>query len=432
MDRTSSSDEPVTLEDSPALQGEIVAFTGTLASMTHQQASEFVRAHGGSAGNHVSRQTTMLVVGQEGWPLDADGTVSRKLQQVDEWNDSGLNIRLVSESEWLHLIGLDERIEDVHRIYTPAMLSSLLRIPVSLIRRWERLGLIRPVRRVFRLPYFDFQEVTSVRKLSELLACGVEPEELERQLGRMRHLLDGTERSIAQLNILVRDSRIVYRDRFGLVQPATGQRLLDFEPSLDPASPDAGGADAATVLFHENADEIRDDHRMQWTAGHWFDEGCRLSDLDEAQAAVEAFRLSLTTAGRLDLAGSHGEPLDTSEVNFHLAEALYRTGNINGAIERYYGAIEQDANFLEAWTQLGCLLCETDQNDAALEAFRIALEIHPEYPDANLHVADLLASMGRTREAVPHWKTYLAFDLRGPWADRARQRLDEALAPQPT
>ncbi len=64
---------------SPPLQGERVSFTGTLASMTHRQAQQLVAEHGGAAMPHVSRQLTILVIGEEGWPLEQDGRASQKL-----------------------------------------------------------------------------------------------------------------------------------------------------------------------------------------------------------------------------------------------------------------------------------------------------------------------------------------------------------------
>ena len=107
-----------------------MAFTGTLAAMTHAQAGEVVRQHGGEATDHVSRQTTMLVVGEEGWPLDDDGQVSVKLREVEEWNQSGGSTRIVEEADFLHLVGLSETRDEVRRLYTPAMLSNLLDMPV--------------------------------------------------------------------------------------------------------------------------------------------------------------------------------------------------------------------------------------------------------------------------------------------------------------
>ena len=65
-----SNEEAPRLEaGSSCLRGDRVSFTGTLASMTHRQAHELVAQHGGEATAHVSKQTTMLVVGEEGWPL---------------------------------------------------------------------------------------------------------------------------------------------------------------------------------------------------------------------------------------------------------------------------------------------------------------------------------------------------------------------------
>ncbi|MEO1996231.1 MAG: MerR family DNA-binding transcriptional regulator, partial [Planctomycetaceae bacterium] len=138
--------------NSPCLQGEHVTFTGTLASMTHRQASILAEEHGGTAAHHVSGLTTMLVIGEEGWPLEIDGQPSRKLVQVRCLEEQGQSVRVLTESEWLHLIGLNQGRHDVQRNYTPAMLSRLLGVPVNQIRSWERHGLIRPVRRVYRLP----------------------------------------------------------------------------------------------------------------------------------------------------------------------------------------------------------------------------------------------------------------------------------------
>ena len=148
----------------------------------------------------------------------------------------------------------------------------------------------------------------------------------------------------------------------------------------------------------------------------WFHEGCRLLDDNQASEAVEAFRMCLM------------ENSGDSETNFFLAEALYRLGNTPGALERYYAAVEADRDYIESWTQIGCVHAEQEEFDSALDAFKIALEVHPDYPEAHLHRAEVLHQLGRTAEAVSHWQAYLKFVDRGPWADNARQRLAEAEA----
>ncbi|MEM1061635.1 MAG: BRCT domain-containing protein, partial [Planctomycetota bacterium] len=105
------------------LDGEVVAFTGVLASMTHEQAGRLVTRHGGDVSQQVTTRTTILVVGEEGWPLEADGRPSVKFRRAMELGDDGP--RVLAESEWLAAVGYVRRGEDVRRDYTPAMLSQL-------------------------------------------------------------------------------------------------------------------------------------------------------------------------------------------------------------------------------------------------------------------------------------------------------------------
>ena len=197
----------VNLVSSPPLADECVTFTGTLASMVHREASALVETYGGRAVHSVSRAVTMLVVGEEGWPLEDNGTASQKLIHATELIAEGAEIRIVAESDWLHLIGLNERRDEIQRSYTPAMLSRLLDLPVGIIRRWARIGLIRAVRRVCRLPYFDYREVASAQRLAKLLEEGVTSEVLEKSLAQLSSTLVGTDRSLAQLNLLAQDER---------------------------------------------------------------------------------------------------------------------------------------------------------------------------------------------------------------------------------
>lgn len=419
----SARQTPVNLvRGSPCLQGERVAFTGTLASMTHRYAHGLVERNGGTATSHVSKQTTMLVVGEEGWPLEEDGQPSVKWQQVERLRQEGHETRIVRESEWLHLLGLEQREQNIHRLYTPAMLSKTLDVPVHVIRSWERAGLIRAERRVFRLPYFDFQEVAGARRLSELLAAGIPRAEIEKSLGRLKTVLSGLDRPLVQLDILTRGTHVLCRDKVGLLEPASGQRLLDFESeTAETGETESATAKPVLETVNEPADES-ETLRMQArplqhkdkTSEGWYHQGCHLLEENEPAGAAQAFRLCLM------------ETPSDPEVHFYLAEALYRNGNLAAALERYYSAVENDHDYIEAWTQLGCLHAELGQAEDALSAFDIALQLHSDYPDAVWHKAEVLSQTGRSDMALPLWRQYLQFDSRGPWAEIARQRLAEA------
>ena len=413
---------PADLESSPCLQGERVAFTGILASMTHQQACDLVGENGGSSSVHVSRQVTMLVVGEEGWPLDEEGKASVKLEQAVELINSGVPLQILKESEWLRLLGLEHRERDVHRLFTPAMLQQKLSIPVGVVRRWERLGLIVPVQRMFRLPYFDFQEVAAVRRLQEMLKSGIPRDRIEQSLAELRQLLPSVDRPLAQLEILARYSRVVFRDEKGLVEARTGQRVLDFD-----SEPEIGQVDSSSGHSEESKDSELAEHPStipipnfgvvaettpsNWNAEEWFDHGCGLLGDDEVTESIEAFRMALMLCP------------DDAEIHFYLASALYRNGNAGGAMERYHVAVELDHDYIEAWTQLGCLRFEAGDAQAAIEAFDIALTCHADYPDAVYHKATVLSGLGRSDEAVVLWKQYLEFDQDGPWAEAVMERL---------
>lgn len=432
------------------LAGETVAFTGTLASMTHRDAIRLVEEYGGRATHTVSRSTTMLVIGEEGWPLEPDGVTSQKLQQTTQLVADGSETRILAESDWLQLLGLDEHREEIRRSHTPAMLSRLLDVPVRMIRRWARLGLIRPVRRVCRLPYFDYREVASARRLAMLLDQGVAAEVLERSLTELSRTMAGTDRSLAQLNLLVQDDKILMRDERGVLNPRTGQRLLDFdatdgfgvfnpgeeiESSSDPGDHDSDEV-PVSIPFHSARPDLQDRRMADWNAEEWFHEGCRLTEEAELESAINSFRNAMSllsseiAAARLsadDAAEDHLSMFpDPAEVNFHMADALYRSGRVEAAVERYYCAIESAPDFIEAWTQLGCLQSELDQPEVAEQSLATAISIHPENPDALLHYAQLLDQMERQDEAVEYWKQYLQHDSRGPWSDHARARIARA------
>jgi len=408
---TSPDPAPDPLSGSPCLQGEQVAFTGVLASMTHREAMDLVARNGGTSSGHVHRNTTMLVVGEEGWPLEANGQPSVKWQDANELTREGLPLRMISESEWLHLLGLDETRTEIHKAYTPAMLSQLLGVTVHLIRRWERAGLITPLRKVHRLPYFSFRDVASARRLSELLADGVPRDEIERSLGQLAPLFKNGNRSLDQLEMLARDARIVFRDKRGLIEPASGQRLLGFDDEDDPAKLETADEGFRSPL-PITAWSPEGPHKA-WGFRDWFDQGRQLLEEDSAEESIEAFRMCLM------------ERPDAEEAHFHLAEALYRCDRTRAALERYHAAVERDHDYIEAWTQLGCLHAELGEFEQALDAFEVALRVHPDFPDAHWHKGEILHRLGRTMEAVPHWERYLTFDLRGPWAETARQRLDQ-------
>ncbi len=398
------------------LAGETVALTGTLASMTHEQAAEIIEQHGGCITQHVSRNTTLLIIGEEGWPLEDDGKPSLKLQHAESLIREGIEIRIVSESDWLSMVGLYTDDPDVKRLYTPAMLSKLLNLPVHTIRSWERAGLIRAEKKVCRLPYFNYNEVTSARRLSELMQCGASQEDLARSVKMLKKILPEPGRILEQLEILTDQHQLVVRDQHGVFEPSTRQRLFNFadaeKEKTKKQQPDEQEQDEPVHLLRFDLPATQPQ-----TATDWMIEGCRRSEMADSTAAIRCFHQALRV-----------RPND-AEAHFYLADCLYRIGKQEAALERYLAAIENDPEYLEAWTQIGCLYAELNKWTESLLAFDESLHIFPDFPEAHLHKAETLHQMKRTSDAITHWKRYLELDSRGPWAELAHQRLEQAGVP---
>ena len=129
------------------------------------------------------------------------------------------------------------------------------------------------------------------------------------------------------------------------------------------------------------------------------------------EEALEMYRVALTAGG------------PTPEVCFQLAELMYRLGDLAGARERYYMAIELDENYVEARANLGCVLAELGQPELAISAFQGALKYHRGFPDVHFHLARTLDELGRREEAESHWREFLDLAPDSPWAEEAENRI---------
>jgi tetratricopeptide (TPR) repeat protein len=374
--------------------------------MNRREAKQVVRAAGGVMSEQVGAEVDLIVIGADQKPSDnysellSDGVLEAAGQGT---------LEIISETEFWQRLGHVEAETDARRLYTPAMLSELLGVPLSTIRRWHRRGLITPFRQVNRLAYFDYEEVASARHLAQLIAAGESPREIETKLGRLAEMFPSLQRPLSQLSIIIEGHSLLLRQGAGLIEPG-GQMRIDF------AALESGGHTESTansaVLAFPGRDESPSNEAGHWTTAEEFLEAAiELEDSGDISDAIEVYRSMLLALG------------PTPDVVFRLAELLYQTGDLPAARERYYLAVELDPEYVEARSSLGCVLVELRQWALAEAAFRGALEHHPDYPDVHFHLARLLDELDRRVEAGKYWQEFLQLAPRSPWADEARERL---------
>jgi tetratricopeptide (TPR) repeat protein len=92
-----------------------------------------------------------------------------------------------------------------------------------------------------------------------------------------------------------------------------------------------------------------------------------------------------------------------SEVLFNLANLYQRTGQLEAAVDTYERAVHGQAATAQQWNNLGIALTELGRDDEGQNAFATALQIDPQYADAEADWGLLLLSIGDRDGATTHF-----------------------------
>ena len=396
-----------------------MGFVGKLGGVNRKEARSVVRRLQGTMVDPIDHSVDLIVVGADVFPsADPERLLDDSiLQAVAEQK-----IEVINETQFWQIAGVVEQESEVGKLYTPAMLAELLQVPMTTIRRWHRRGLITPTRQVKKLPYFDFEEITSARRIAALIASGMNSTQIEKQLSQLAELYPDLQRPLSQLSIIVEGRKILLRQGEGLVEPS-GQKRLDFD-TVD-ATDRSDDEPLATISFAsvtgnglQGVAEAESGFSVgasgQRTKTDFLQLAIELEDEGEFRSAIDVYRSLSLAQG------------PSADVSFRMAELLYQVNDLAAARERYSMAVEFDEAFVEARANLGCVLVELGQTELALATFEGALEHHPDYPDVHFHLARLLDEIGSDQKAWQHWARFLELTPSGPWADEARLRIESA------
>ena len=390
--------------DAGFLEGKRVAAVGKLGGLTKKEMTRVIREAGGRLLDRPSAATEIIIVGAdqsllEDWKVGLDDDVAEAVHAG--------RIEVVPETELWQRLNLSES-EPVKQLYTPAMLADLLGVSVRVVRRWHRTGLIRPVKEVMRLPYFDYQEVATARQLAQWLAEGATVESIRQQLAGLSHLVPADGRPIQQLSIIAEGKVLLLRQGDGLVE-STGQMRIDFG-ALENEQADRS---CSTISFETltAAGRSVDAKDGPTSLQDMLEQANLAEDEDRLDVAIDWYRAALASEGA------------SADICFQLAELLYRTGDLAGARERYYMSLELNPDLVEARANLGCVLAELGQLELAVAAFEGTLSQYDDYADVHYHMARTLDDLKQHERAAHHWARFLELAPSSPWAEEAEERL---------
>ncbi len=370
------------------LSGSRVAFTGKLASMTRPEAREAVLRAGGEPTDHVSRRTSLLVVGMAGWPLLPDGSVSNKLRRAEVLNRQEAGIGILSEIRFLELLGLHEPRSRARKTYRAEQICDMLRVSHEALHRWELLSLVES-----HAGMYDYEDIVSLRTIAELVSRGVRPETIAKSLRSLAFVMPAVDRPLAQLKIVA--------ENHGSLIAEIGDDRLTLDGQFTFGYQDKTNSEA--TLHMSAAQDL--------TAADWIERGCEAEERECHDEAQHAFRRAVAL-----------EPYCT-EAYFNLGNVLREQNRLDAVAESFRSAVAHDPFFAVAHFNLADVLEDQGKLDEAVSALHAALKASPTLADAHFNLAQLYERLGTTEEARHHWMAYLKLDSSSEWADVAIQRL---------
>ena len=363
-----------------------VYFLGKLSGANRKEAAEIVRLSGGKIAHRLTADVDLIVVGDENilkqdWNLWNDQLDAETREAFEKGT-----LTIISETRFWEKYG-SQTAESTQTLYTPSMLAKLTGLPLPILRRLQREGLIVPIRQILRLCYFGREVILPLKIMQNMIESGLS---VTSAIDRLRKIGRYKPDSFSAVRIEGKD--LVFTSASGSVDQ-NGQKRLHFAEESFAAiqesvqTPDLFDPLAVLDSIFKIDFESNDPLVLCEAA-------CELESRGNLQGAADLYRAALAAGGA------------NPQIDFQLAEILYRQGDLSAARERYFSAIELDENFVEARAQLGCVLAELGRDDLASAAFRGALKLHPDYAEVRLHFGMLLKRQERFDEAEEQFQLF--------------------------
>lgn len=283
------------------------------------------------------------------------------------------------------------RREDVRRIAD---------ITERQLRSWEKQGLVESHEQ------FGFSDLLALKTLKTLREQRISPRQIQRAITSLKSGLDAVEHPLAQLRITANGRKITVRVAGRMLEPISGQLLLDFDAAKEIEKLKAFPVQTA-------APEADNDAAKERLAEEWFQRGLSLEEtgapIEEAEAAYrKAIEANPNASGAL----------------VNLGTIAFRMRRMSEAAEFYTRAAEADPQYPLAQFNLANLHDEQGRFEEARRHYLEAIRLSPRYADAYFNLALLCERNAEVLQAIGYWQTYLKLDSTSTWAGAARKQLE--------
>lgn len=233
-----------------------------------------------------------------------------------------------------------------------------------------------------------------LRAARDLLHAGVPFHRVRKALTSLKDELPAG-RSLSAMRVIANGDRVIVSDDGSLWDAETRQALLDFEVSEL--------AEQVAPLARESAKRERPPERAL-EAQDWFDLGCDL-EMTSPEEARAAYRRAL------ELSPGY------ADAHVNLGRLLHETGDVEAAERNYRQALAIRPTDLTALFNLGVALEDVGRLAEAVTAYRETIMAEPDHADAHFNLAGVLERMGRKDAALKHLKAYRQLIAARGWDD---------------
>lgn len=264
--------------------------------------------------------------------------------------------------------------------YSVKDVARMLDLSVGQVRSYARSGLVDPQRGRRGEYRFGFQDLVLLRTAKGLLSQRIPPQRVRTALTRLKEQLPA-DGALSSVQISAHGSRIVVQRSGHSWQPESGQTLLAFDAI------DAQGG------WNRPIAEPLERETPGLDAEDWFRLGGELEQGAPEQAR-EAYRRALE--------------LDPQHVDarINLGRLLHETREWDAAEKHYRMALADRGDDSTALFNLAVVLEDLGRRREAIDTYRDTIRADPEYADAYFNLARLHEQSGDRKTALRYLKTY--------------------------
>jgi tetratricopeptide (TPR) repeat protein len=343
---------------------QAVVFTGKLASFQRSEAQALVQKSGGTTPSGINKNVTLLVIGDEGYLKEI--SKSNKLKRAEEINGGGGQIRIISESEFLEMAGLESHSTLAEKYYSLERVQSVFpKIRPDLVKYFARWGLFKPAVKTNAHQYYQFKDLLTFRRINEMLNAGLPLRKIAARLAEPQS-----------------------------PSPQISLSFEEFKPR------------GQILSLHIPP------QKMERTAEEWYTLGYEYdTNPDTHDKAIEAYENALT------------QNPNYAEAMINLANIYYARRELKRGRQLLERAVQLAPHNHTIYYNLGNLYDEVAELEKSIQSYQKALELQPEYEPALFNLALVYERLGLVGKAEVLWRQYLAVEPMGEWAEIAREHL---------